>query len=968
MNWRDGVSRLLARIFAAELVRLSYRGLLAREPDADGLDVYASKLRESGEFADLLGQLCESEERWLKTFSARAPELIRALHLGLLSREPDPEALRDQVPRLGAPHDLAALLSEMARSDEHWNRTLIGRAPELVRVVYQGLLNREPGTGDLRRHSEQLAETYDLEPVLEQMARSDEQWQRTLEMRANDLVRALYRGLLQREPEADALQAYAARLIQTHDLVPLLSEIVRSDERWHKSLEVRAPDLVQALYRGLLQRDAEPEALEAYAAKLMQTHDLTPLLAGISRSDERWQRALEARAPELVSALYRGLLQRAPESKALDDCVAKLHATHDLTPLLASLARSDELWGQLFSARAPELVETIYKSLLERDPDASGFQYYTGVIVESNGVSKVLTRIITSPEFNKLQQRVAVVFLHIQKTAGTSMQGMLKEAFGANAYVEHADSLATYERKDLSAFSVFAGHFNHDSLVHIPCRRLSTYTFVREPKERLTSLYYFWRAHEPTAPTWSEGMKIANELLIEEFFGRDESTTNSLLWNHMTWAIMGHQQWATWRLTLKGATESEALELLSGQIRPAIRKRLREFVFVGLQEDYERSVVMLCEVLGWPRFKSVRSDQSLDRLTKKNPHFKKTLEKQPRSEHLDTLLDRFVQLDNIVYEESKLLYVEQVALYGDGAMSRLGAHLRGGDAGFSTTDLDERKVVFLHVPRTGGTALRSLLLPHFAKDSVCPERFNDLRHYACGELVRYRLFSGHFDLPSIKLIPGRRIVVTLLREPVARLVSLYHFLRTPGSGAAERQNRELARLASACSLVEFFKTEEVRSHHRINNSMTRVLTQVVDGRKRETSAVAAVAAGDAVPDVAQALRELNALDAFGIMERYEESTRLILSAIGLPTPQETEESQAQGVLAARERANRRIEHEPLPVDIRDVVGELVVADLQLYQHATRIFENRLQSRSAPVPKRRRGSPSRRMAFKASRET
>src|SRR5712672_1680919 len=56
------------------------------------------------------------------------------------------------------------------------------------------------------------------------------------------------------------------------------------------------------------------------------------------------------------------------------------------------------------------------------------------------------------------------------------------------------------------------------------------------------------------------------------------------------------------------------------------------------------------------------------------------------------------------------------------------------------------------------------------------------------------------------------------------------------------------------------------------------------------------------------------------------------------------------------------------VDIRDVVGELVVADLQLYQHATRIFENRLQSRSAPVPKRRRGSPSRRMAFKASRET
>src|SRR5258706_1505347 len=224
MNLRNGVSRLFARIFAAELVRMSYRGLLAREPDADGLQVYSSKLRESGELAYLLEQLCESEERWLKTFSARAPDRIRMLPLGLLGREPDPEALQDQVSRLAAPHDLAALLSDMARSDEHWRRTLIARAPELVRAVYQGLLKRDPDTGDLRRNAEQLAETYNLKPLLVEIVRSDENWKKTLVARAPELVRALFLGLLNREPHTWDLRRFAELLAETYDLAPLLED------------------------------------------------------------------------------------------------------------------------------------------------------------------------------------------------------------------------------------------------------------------------------------------------------------------------------------------------------------------------------------------------------------------------------------------------------------------------------------------------------------------------------------------------------------------------------------------------------------------------------------------------------------------------------------------------------------------------------------------------------------------------
>src|SRR5258706_3804801 len=229
---------------------------------------------------------------------------------------------------------------------------------------------------------------------------------------------------------------------------------------------------------------------------------------------------LEARAPDIVRAMYRGLLRREPEPEVLQASAAKLSETHDMASALAGLSRSDEMWKQQLAVRAPQLVESMYQSLLEREADSLGLSTYSSTITELNGVGKVLSTIVGSVEFIKQQQRLGVVFLHIQKTAGTSIQTMMRDFLGKEFYGEHADSLNNHTPRKLSAFSAFSGHFNHDSLSFIPCRRLVVFTFVREPKERLVSHYYFWRAHEPTAPAWGGGQKIANELLIEEFFER----------------------------------------------------------------------------------------------------------------------------------------------------------------------------------------------------------------------------------------------------------------------------------------------------------------------------------------------------------------------------------------------------------------------------------------------------------------
>jgi hypothetical protein len=117
-----------------------------------------------------------------------------------------------------------------------------------------------------------------------------------LQIYAVELVGMAYRGILTREADSTGLAAYSKTLKRSSNLAALLKEISYSDEFWGKSLSARARDLVQALYLRLLGREPEAEALESYAAKLAETSDLTPLLAEIARSDEHWERSLTARS------------------------------------------------------------------------------------------------------------------------------------------------------------------------------------------------------------------------------------------------------------------------------------------------------------------------------------------------------------------------------------------------------------------------------------------------------------------------------------------------------------------------------------------------------------------------------------------------------------------------------------------------------------------------------------------------
>src|ERR1700732_137303 len=85
---------------------------------------------------------------------------------------------------------------------------------------------------------------------------------------AEDLVRLLYESVLDRPPDDDGLRSYSSLTRQTGGLGVIARKLSRSDEAWEKSLVSRPEDLSALMLRGLLGREPDSLKLEAIAQRL----------------------------------------------------------------------------------------------------------------------------------------------------------------------------------------------------------------------------------------------------------------------------------------------------------------------------------------------------------------------------------------------------------------------------------------------------------------------------------------------------------------------------------------------------------------------------------------------------------------------------------------------------------------------------------------------------------------------------
>ncbi|MDQ3280515.1 MAG: sulfotransferase family protein [Acidobacteriota bacterium] len=169
-----------------------------------------------------------------------------------------------------------------------------------------------------------------------------------------------------------------------------------------------------------------------------------------------------------------------------------------------------------------------------------------------------------------------------------------------------------------------------------------------------------------------------------------------------------------------------------------------------------------------------------------------------------------------------------------------------------------RPLVFVHIPKAAGTTLRGVIRRNYAPHSVLEVEHDIDAAVAAERLRRGGAVIGHLSFRTRDALGVDADAITVLREPIERLVSAYFYLRRRGA-----QHR-FARYAG--SLADFAASDE----NELRNGMTRQLSGT-------TSAPDAQALARAKHNL------LHEFAAFGTDDHFDESLLLFQRRLGWRT-------------------------------------------------------------------------------------
>jgi hypothetical protein len=139
------------------------------------------------------------------------------------------------------------------------------------------------------------------------------------------------------------------------------------------------------------------------------------------------------------------------------------------------------------------------------------------------------------------------------------------------------------------------------------------------------------------------------------------------------------------------------------------------------------------------------------------------------------------------------------------------------DAEDCTFDANRDFLLFLHAQRTGGSALRHVIANAWSRDELyCTQFVENFEHWNVvpeETLKRFKGFAGHSNF-SEREFSRRLRMVTILRHPVFRTVSLYYYVRG-------RENHALHEAARSLTLADFYRSVRPEKKTYFDNVMCR---------------------------------------------------------------------------------------------------------------------------------------------------
>jgi len=214
--------------------------------------------------------------------------------------------------------------------------------------------------------------------------------------------------------------------------------------------------------------------------------------------------------------------------------------------------------------------------------------------------------------------------------------------------------------------------------------------------------------------------------------------------------------------------------------------------------------------------------------------------------------------------------------------------------------------LFVHIPKTGGVSLTRFLVGKLrARNPIAIVSQKQLTFMSDDELCGYDFVSAHTNATIMRRMPGCH-KLTLLREPVARVVSSYYFHRN------DARDMKLTRLAKELDLRRFVMSKDPAVAGSIENAQAR---QLMLNTPDDLNLRAQLSDADVL---ARARASLDAMDVVGCIETIDDMLRRLKDHYGWRS------------VGSFPHLNKTRGETPCPPDIADIIRSRTKLDRELY--------------------------------------
>lgn len=235
-----------------------------------------------------------------------------------------------------------------------------------------------------------------------------------------------------------------------------------------------------------------------------------------------------------------------------------------------------------------------------------------------------------------MAKKETVVFYHMPKAAGTTLNRMLKRHYRPEEFVEcwpdtnaFVAEFKTWPEPKLKKIRLMQGHFPFGLHERLP-QPTRCFTMLRDPVERVVS-YYFHALRDP-------------KHYLHEIIQRNQGSLKALLDSGMASSTMNNGQVRI----LSGVWEKPVFGAMDETMLAKAIENLRTCTVVGVTEEFDGTLLLLKHSFGWNHIFYTRANVGYNRLRVD----------QLSSETIDTIR-RYNQLDQALYDEALRLFKHQ---------------------------------------------------------------------------------------------------------------------------------------------------------------------------------------------------------------------------------------------------------------------------------------------------------------------